>query len=121
MYFNKNIITLAKNNNYFRHVLYTTKNSQVVLMSIEPGQDIGVEIHEVDQLLFFVAGSGTAVLNDIESSIKSDHLVVVPAGTKHNFINTGSVPLVLYTIYAPPQHGPDVVDKTKQEAELKQD
>lgn len=121
MLFNKNIIDLAKKNTFFRQVLYTTANSQVVLMSIPAGGEIGEEVHKVDQLLFFVAGDGKAILNDEPSEIHPHSLVVVPAGTKHNFINTGSTDLKLFTIYAPPQHRQGVIDKTKKEADIKND
>lgn len=121
MFFNKNIIELAKSNTYFRQVLYTTERSQVVVMSIPPQGEIGEEIHKVDQILIFVEGEGKAVLNDQPSAFHANHLVVVPAGTKHNFINTGKTDLKLYTIYAPPQHAQGVIDKTKYEADIKQD
>lgn len=119
--FNENIVKIALENSYFRKVLFTTKNSQVVIMNIPPKMDIGEETHKVDQLLFFVKGEAKAILNDVPSVVHPNHLVVVPAGTKHNFINTGTSNLQLFTIYAPPQHAPNVVDKTKEEAERKQD
>lgn len=121
MPFNKNIIDLAKKNTFFRHVLFTTAHSQVVVMSVPAGGELGEEVHKVDQLLFFVLGDGKAVLNDEPSEVHPNHLVVVPAGTKHNFINTGSTDLKLFTIYAPPQHRQGVIDKTKKEADYKQD
>ena len=121
MFFNEDIIKLAKQNTYFRQVLFTTKNSQVVVMSIPPKGEIGEEIHKVDQLLVFVEGEGKAILNDQPSPVSANHLVVVAAGTKHNFVNTGSTDLKLYTIYAPPQHKQGVVDKTKYEADIKND
>lgn len=114
--FNKDIISLARSNSYFRQEILTNENSQVVLMSVEPGDDIGEEAHKVDQILIFVAGSGEAVLNGERSSIKANSLVAVPAGTRHNFINTGSEPLKLFTIYSPPEEPPGTVHRTKQEA-----
>lgn len=114
--FNKNIIELVKENRFFRQEIATNQYSQLVLMSIEPGDDIGEEIHEVDQLLFFVDGSGEAILNQERSVITSNSLVMVPAGTQHNFINTGNTPLKLFTVYAPAQEEPGTVHKSKTEA-----
>jgi mannose-6-phosphate isomerase-like protein (cupin superfamily) len=115
--FNKDIFALARQNGFFRQEILTNENSQVVLMSIQPGDEIGEEAHEVDQLLMFVDGTGEAVLNGKDrSQVGPNSLVVVPAGTLHNFINTGSVPLKLFTIYAPPEEEPGTVHKTKAEA-----
>lgn len=115
MAFNQNIIELCKKNSFFRKEVVTGPHSQVVLMSILPGQDIGEEVHKVDQTLIFVQGTGQAVLNGKSSDIGANSLVFVPAGTKHNFKNTGSQDLKLYTIYAPAQHKPGTVEKTKQQ------
>lgn len=116
--FNKDIFALAKENGFFRQEILTNENSQLVLMSVQPGDEIGEEAHEVDQLLVFVEGNGEAVLNGKDrSSVGPNSLVVVPAGTLHNFINTGKVPLKLFTIYAPPEEEPGTVHKTKAEAE----
>lgn len=115
MIFNQNIVELAKQNNFFRKEVVTGPHSQVVLMSIKPGQDIGQEVHKVDQTLVFVQGTGKAVINGQTSAIAANHLVFVPAGTQHNFINTGNQDLKLYTIYAPAQHKPGTVEKTKQQ------
>jgi mannose-6-phosphate isomerase-like protein (cupin superfamily) len=115
--FNKDIFALARENGFFRQEILTNENSQVVLMSIQPGDEIGEEAHEVDQLLMFVDGTGEAVLNGKDRShVGPNSLVVVPAGTLHNFINTGSVPLKLFTIYGPPEEEPGTVHKTKAEA-----
>jgi mannose-6-phosphate isomerase-like protein (cupin superfamily) len=114
--FNKNIFELAKENNFFRQEILTNEHSQIVLMSVEPGDDIGEESHDVDQVLMFVAGQGEAVLNGERSTIQANSLVVVPAGTMHNFINTGSTALKLYTVYAPPEEEPGTLHKTKAEA-----
>jgi mannose-6-phosphate isomerase-like protein (cupin superfamily) len=116
MYFNKNCFDLARKNTFFRHVLTTTEKSQIVLMSVPAGNDIGEEIHDVDQILFFVSGEGNAILNGEASAVHSESVVVVPAGTKHNFINTGSTDLKLFTIYAPPHHRQGVIHKTKADA-----
>lgn len=115
--YNINIEQETKANNDFRRVLYTAKNSQLVLMNIKPGQEIGEEVHELDQFLRFEEGEGKAVLDGVEGDVSDGSAVVVPAGTKHNFINTGESDLKLYTIYSPPNHRDKVVHKTKEEAE----
>lgn len=115
--FNKDILKLTRENTDFRRVVLTNKHSQLVLMSIEPGDEIGEETHEVDQMLVFVEGEGEAVLSGQKSKVAAGHLVEVPAGTKHNFINSGSQALKLYTIYAPPEEEPGLVHKTKAEAD----
>lgn len=100
-------------NEDYRRVLYTAKNSQLVLMNIKPGEEIGEEVHTLDQFLRFEQGTGKAILNDIESEVKDGTAVVVPAGVKHNFINTGEIDLKLYTIYSPSQHKDGTVQKIK--------
>ena len=118
MPFNEDIVKLAKANSYFREVLATGPHSQVVVMSIPPGGDIGEEVHDdVDQTLVFVGGEGQAILDGEKSAVAADRLVHVPAGTRHNFVNTGTVDLRLYTIYAPPEHKPGTIHKTKAEAD----
>jgi len=118
MPFNEDIVKRAKANSYFREVLATGPHSQVVVMSIPPGGDIGEEVHEdVDQTLVFVGGEGQAILDGKKSAVAVDRLVHVPAGTRHNFVNTGKVDLRLYTIYAPPEHKPGTIHKTKAEAD----
>jgi mannose-6-phosphate isomerase-like protein (cupin superfamily) len=118
MAFNEDIVKRAKANSYFREVLATGPHSQVVVMNIPPGGDIGEEVHDdVDQMLVFVQGRGKAILNGQESTVGPDRLVHVPAGTRHNFVNTGAIDLRLYTIYAPPEHEPGTIHKTKAEAE----
>ncbi|HAO64748.1 TPA: cupin domain-containing protein [Candidatus Taylorbacteria bacterium] len=112
-----NIEKLSLENNYFRKVLYTDKNSQLVLMSLLAGEDIGEEIHDVDQFLRVEKGSGTAILNDISHDLVDGSVIIVPAGTKHNIINKGSDSMKLYTLYMPPHHRDGVVHKTKTEAE----
>jgi mannose-6-phosphate isomerase-like protein (cupin superfamily) len=114
--FNDNIRKLAKDNTDFRREILTNKHSQVVLMSIEPGDDIGEETHNGDQVLVLVKGEGKAVLDGKKASIEKNSLVSVPAGTRHNFINTGDKPLKLYTIYSPPEEAPGTVHHTKAEA-----
>ncbi|HXV27005.1 MAG TPA: cupin domain-containing protein [Candidatus Paceibacterota bacterium] len=100
-------------NTDFRRVLYTAKHSQLVVMSIPPGQDIGEEVHHLDQFLRFEQGTGTAVLDGVEHDVAADWAVVVPAGMRHNFINTGTEDLKLYTVYSPPEHKDGTVHATK--------
>ena len=112
-----NIEKLTLENENFRKVLYTAPHSQLVLMSIAPNDDIGEEIHHLDQFLRIEKGTGKAVLNDIEYLLEDGSAVVVPAGVKHNIINTSnSEPLKLYSVYSPAEHKDGVVHATKQEA-----
>lgn len=112
------IVALARRNEAFRRVVITGEHSQVVVMTIPPGGEIGEEVHDVvDQLLIFVEGEGQAVLDGSTSPVAPNQLVFVPAGTRHNFINTGRVPLRLVTVYAPPEHPPGTVHQTKEEAD----
>jgi len=118
MPFNEDIVKRAKENSLFREVLSTGPHSQVVVMSIPPGGDIGDEVHEdVDQVLVFVRGEGEAILDGQSSEVSADRLVHVPAGTRHNFVNTGEIDLRLYTIYAPPEHAPGTIHRTKADAD----
>jgi mannose-6-phosphate isomerase-like protein (cupin superfamily) len=118
MALNVDIVAAAKANAFFRQVLSTGANAQVVVMSIPPGGEIGEETHDhVDQILAFVEGKGVAILDGQESPVGPDRLVHVPAGTRHNFMNTGSGDLRLYTVYAPPQHAPGTIHHTKVEAD----
>ncbi|MDO8569561.1 MAG: cupin domain-containing protein [bacterium] len=112
-----NIEKLSLENNNFRQVLYTDKNSQLVLMSLLAGEEIGEEVHDVDQFLRVEKGMGTAILNDIPHNIADGSVIIVPAGTKHNIINTDSSSMKLYTLYMPPHHRDGVIHKTKSEAE----
>lgn len=118
MPFNANIIQRAQANTYFREVLATGPHSQVVVMNITPGGEIGEETHaDVDQVLVFVSGEGAAILEGDRAPVGPGSLVQVPAGTRHNFVNTGSTDLRLYTIYAPPQHAQGTIHRTKAEAD----
>ena len=102
----------------FRRVLWTGEHTQLVIMTIPPGGDIGAEVHEEnDQILSFVSGVGKAVVEGEERPVKAGDVVVVPAGTEHNFLNDGPNPLVLYTVYGPPDHADGVVHATKEEGE----
>ena len=104
------------NNNFFRKVLFTGKNSQLVLMSIKPKEDIGEEVHNVDQFFRIDQGTGQVIINGIKHSIKDGSAFVVPSGSKHNVINTGNKDLKLYSVYSPPQHKAGTIHKTKKEA-----
>lgn len=119
--FHGNIKQLAKENTNYRKVIYTGTKSQLVLMSIPVGGDIGMETHaDVDQILVIVDGEGKAILNGQESPIAEHDLIFVPAGTEHNFVNTGKEDLKLYTVYAPPNHPDGIIEATKVEAETKE-
>lgn len=113
----ENYVELARRNDAFRRTIATGEHSQVVVMTIQPGEDIGEETHEGDQILLFVEGEGEAILAGQSEPIGPSDLVFVPAGTLHNFVNTGSEPLRLVTIYAPPEHPDGTVHQTKAEAE----
>jgi mannose-6-phosphate isomerase-like protein (cupin superfamily) len=115
-FFNQDIVTLARSSTDFRREILTQSSSQVVIMSVEPGDDVGEETHGVDQLLFFIDGRADAILNGERSTVVAGSLVAVPAGTRHNFINTGPDPLKLFTIYAPPEEEPGTLHRTKAEA-----
>lgn len=105
-------------NDHFRKVLYTAAYTQLVVMSIPPGEDIGEEVHGQDQFLRIEAGEGVAVLNGEEHAIKDGSAVVVPASTRHNIKNTSSTEaLKLYSLYSPPHHEDGVVHATKADAE----
>ena len=112
------IATVAEQSADFRRVLWTGKHSQLVIMTIPPGGEIGEEVHdEVDQILSFVSGVGTATVSGRSRKVTAGDVVVVPAGIKHKFVNDGPNPLVLYTVYGPPEHADGVVHRTKEEAD----
>lgn len=106
----------TKDNNNFRKVLYTSKNSQLVVMCIQPGDEIGEEVHDLDQFIRIEDGKAKAILNDVEYEIEDDYAVVIPAGVKHNVVNTGDEPLKLYTVYSPPEHRDGVIHATREQA-----
>jgi mannose-6-phosphate isomerase-like protein (cupin superfamily) len=108
---------LSLENTNFRKVLYTDKKSQLVLMSLLAGEEIGEEVHNVDQFLRVEKGTGTAILNNISHDLADGSAIIVPAGTKHNIINTGGDEMKLYAIYMPPHHKDGVVHKTRAEGE----
>jgi mannose-6-phosphate isomerase-like protein (cupin superfamily) len=112
------IVRMAMNNESFRDEVITGKECQVVLMTIQPGEEIGAEVHDDhDQILVLVEGNGQAVLSGQAREVGVNDLVFVHAGTEHNFINTGSRPLKLYTIYAPPEHPAGTKHGNKAEAD----
>jgi mannose-6-phosphate isomerase-like protein (cupin superfamily) len=112
-----NIEQLSHENENFRRVLYTNQHLQLVLMSLLAGEDIGEEVHDVDQFLRVEMGTGTAILNGITHDISDGSAIIVPAGTKHNIINSGSTTMKLYTLYMPPHHRDGIIHKTKAEGE----
>ena len=116
--FVNNIEKLTLENNFFRQVLFTGKYSQLVVMSLLPNEEIGLETHAaVDQFFRVEEGKGKVILNGEESLVTDGSAIVVPAGTEHNFINTSQdKPLKLYTIYSPPNHKDGTVHKVKAEA-----
>lgn len=115
--FVQDIEALAVANGDFRRVLYTAEHCQLVVMALQPKEEIGAEVHGLDQFFRVEQGSGEAVLDGVRTAIRAGFAVVVPAGAHHNIINTGSVPLKLYTLYAPPNHRDGVVHHTRREAE----
>lgn len=116
--FVENIEQLTTGNMHFRRVVYTGKHLQLVLMTLRPGEEIGAEVHEGhDQFFRVESGSGEVVIDGNRRPIADDDAIIVPAGARHNVVNTGSEPLQLYTLYAPPEHRQDVVHPTKAEAD----
>ena len=113
-----NIEKLTINNSNFRKVLFTAPNSQLVVMNLKPGENIGMEVHsDVDQFIRVESGEGKAILNGEETVIRDDFAVVIPAGTQHDIVNTSNEQeLKLYTIYSPPEHPPETIHVTKAEA-----
>lgn len=108
----------TEDNRAFRRVLYTGKHMQLVLMSLQPGEDIGEEIHaEVDQFFRVEKGNGEVFIDGRTTKVESDMAIIVPAGARHNIRNTGEKPLQLYTLYAPPEHEDGTVQGTKVDAE----
>lgn len=108
----------TEDNRNFRHVLYTGPHMQLVLMALEPGEEIGEEMHpDTDQFFRVEKGTGEVSMDGRATPIESDTAIVVPAGTRHNIRNTGDKPLKLYTLYAPPEHADGTVHRTKADAE----
>ncbi|MDR3547706.1 MAG: cupin domain-containing protein [Candidatus Pacebacteria bacterium] len=108
--------TLA--NDYFREVLYTDERVQLVVMSLNPLEDIGEEVHQLDQFIRVEKGTGKAVLDGVEHPIADGFAIVVPKGTRHNIVNESATePMKLYTLYAPPDHKDGTIHKTKADAQ----
>ena len=113
-----NIERQTVENEDFRRVLYTGHNLQLVLMTLQPGEEIGSEVHpDRDQFFRIEEGEGAIDIDGRENRVEDDFAVIVPAGARHNVRNTGSAPLRLYTIYGPPEHRDQVVQSTKEEAD----
>ncbi|MFH1509859.1 MAG: cupin domain-containing protein [Candidatus Nealsonbacteria bacterium] len=118
MSFQVNIEKSAKENNFFRKVLYTGKNAQLVLMCLAPGEDIGEETHNtIDQFFYFVQGKGELVIKGKANPFSEGDAIFVPVGTLHNFRNTGTESLKLFTTYSPPNHPDGTIHETKEDAE----
>jgi mannose-6-phosphate isomerase-like protein (cupin superfamily) len=113
----QNIEKIAIENHYFRQVLYTANHCQLVVMALKPGEEIGTEVHKLDQFFRVEAGTGEAVLDGVRTPIQPGLAIVIPAGTKHNIINTGSIQMSLYTIYSPPNHRDGVIHHTRADAQ----
>ena len=114
----KDIRQQAIDNKFFRRVVDTGKYTQVVIMSIPPGGDIGEEVHkDTDQVLYLVQGRGEVIINGKTSAYEAGDLVLVAAGERHNFVNTGSRALKIITAYSPPHHPVGTIHKTKKDAD----
>jgi mannose-6-phosphate isomerase-like protein (cupin superfamily) len=111
--FVQDIKRLAVRNDEFRRVLYTARYCQLVVMALRPKEEIGAEVHALDQFFRVEEGTGEAVLDGVRTAIRAGFAIVVPAGTNHNIVNTGSIPLKLQTLYAPPNHRDGVVHRTR--------
>ena len=115
--FNKDMAALAGGNDFFQKEVYLDKRVQIVLMSLAPGEDIGMETHRADQTTFFVSGSGEAIVDGSHTKVSDNHMIVIPQGAEHNIVNKGSGPLKLFSVYAPPAEPEGVAFRTKAEAE----
>ena len=113
--------SLPSESGEFRRVLWTGLYSQLVLMTVPVDGEIGDEKHTVDQILTFTSGKGKATINGKDQDVKGGDLIIVPAGTQHQFINTGPTPLILYTVYSPAEHKPDSVHKTKEQGDKEEE
>jgi len=112
-----NIEKATLENENFRKVLYTAKNSQLVLMSLEPGEEIGEEVHNLDQFIRVEQGRGKAILDGAEREIEDGSAIVIPAGARHNVVNGSDGKMKLYTVYSPPEHKDAALHPTKADAE----
>ena len=113
----QNIESVTIKNEDFRRVVYTGRNSQLVVMVLKPKEEIGMEVHQLDQFFRVEEGTGEAVLDGVRTVISAGFAILVPAGANHNIINTGAVPMKFYTLYSPPNHQDGVLHHTRAEAE----
>ncbi|KAK5946570.1 hypothetical protein PMZ80_000713 [Knufia obscura] len=120
-YFPDMTTALPSESGEFRRVLWTGLYSQLVLMTVPAGGEIGDEKHTVDQILTFTSGIGKATIAGKDQDVKAGDLIIVPAGTQHQFINTGPNPLILYTVYSPAEHKPTSVHKTKEQGDKEEE
>ena len=114
--FNKDMAKLANDNDFFQREVYLDKRVQVVLMSLAPGEEIGMETHRADQTTFFVSGHGQAIIDGAHTSVSANHMIVIPQGAEHNIVNKGKEPLKLFSVYAPPAEPHGIAAKTKADA-----
>ena len=118
--YQENIETLTADNADFRRVLYTGKYLQLVLMTLQPGEEIGAEVHDDrDQFFRFEQGQGVVDIDGVENRVEDGSGVIVPAGARHNVRNTGDAPLKLYTLYGPPEHLDGITQATKADADAR--
>lgn len=118
--YHDDIEALTAANGDFRRVLYTGKHLQLVLMTLQPGEEIGSEVHDgIDQFFRFEEGEGIVDIDGVENRVADGSGVIVPSGARHNVRNTGSLPLKLYTLYGPPEHKDGIVQSTKADAEAR--
>ncbi len=110
-----NIEKATLENTDYRRVLYTAKNSQLVLMHIQPGDEIGEETHHLDQFIRIEEGEATVTLDGVDHALSAEFAVVIPAGTRHNVVNSGDIGLKLYSLYSPPEHKDGTVHPTKED------
>ncbi|EHY59966.1 hypothetical protein ABEF92_003714 [Exophiala dermatitidis] len=120
-YFPQMTTSLPSESGDFRRVLWTGLYSQLVLMTVPVGGEIGDEKHTVDQILTFTSGQGKATIAGVDQDVKAGDLIIVPAGTQHQFINTGPTPLILYTVYSPAEHKPTSVHKDKAQGDREEE
>ena len=113
MFARLNLKDAVKDNEFYRKVLFTGEHSQLVAMTLAPGEEIGFETHKVDQFIYVVKGDGTSVIGKDESEFEEGDAICIPAGELHNVINTDDKPMKLFTIYSPPQHPANLVQESK--------
>ena len=120
-YFTTDIVKFARDNHDFRRVVYTATNSQVVVMSLHPGEELGMEVHQsIDQIFCFVEGKAQVTIDGVPLEVEKNDVVIVPAGTLHDVRNITAHPLRFFTIYSPPAHAPGTVHHTREDAEVDQ-